>query len=105
MVKCQEDESYVSTGETSVSRRELAKLIKRKWGQKVSKSIDQSLWRLRYTPITWRNSYYNSATEETIEELEGFTILSKLKLFRIHQVTFPQTISEFHLMQYLVIGK
>ena len=96
MVKCQEDESYVSTGETSVSRRELAKLIKRKWGQKVSKSIDQSLWRLRYTPITWRNSYYNSATGETIEELEGFTILSKLKLLLTNSQVLQYIILQRH---------
>ena len=64
------------------SRRELVRMLKRKGGMNVTKSIDQSLWRLRFTPITWRNSYYNSATGETFEELEGFTILSELKIFR-----------------------
>jgi len=82
LVKCWEDEGCSCADETFVSRRGLAKLLKKKWGTNVIESIDESLWRLRYTPITWRNSYYDSATGETFEELEGFTILSKLKLFR-----------------------
>jgi len=81
LVKCWEDEGC-STEFIPISLRELAKLLKKKWGTNVIESLTQSLTRLRVTPIIWRNSYYDSATGETLEELEPFTILSKLKLFR-----------------------
>ena len=81
LVKCWEDEGC-STEFIPISLRELAKLLMKKWGTNVIESLTQSLTRLRVTPIIWRNSYYDSATGETIEELEPFTILSKLKIFR-----------------------
>jgi len=67
---------------TPCGLRELARLLKRKWGTNVIESLIQSLTRLRVTPIIWRNSYYDSATEETFEELRPFTILSELEIFR-----------------------
>lgn len=81
LVKCWGDKGY-STDKTVCGLRELAKFLKRKWGTNVIDSITGSLTRLRVTPIIWRNSYYDSATGETIKELRPFTILSNLKIIQ-----------------------
>ena len=84
LVKCWEDKGCLDEF-TPLGLRELAKLLKKKWGTNVIDSLTQSLRRLRITPIAWRNSYYDSVTGETIEELTDFTILSELKIFRRRQ--------------------
>lgn len=67
---------------TSFSTRKLAKLLKKKWGTNVIEAVTKSLIRLRATPFTWENSYYDNSTEETVELLETFNILSELKIVR-----------------------
>ena len=64
----------------SFSLKGLAKILKKKWGTNVIESISQSLTRLRTTPFIWRNSYFYSATGETIKILDTFNILSELKI-------------------------
>jgi hypothetical protein len=41
-----------------------------------------SLRRLRATPITWENSYFDGGRRETLEEINTFNILSELKIVR-----------------------
>lgn len=67
---------------TSFSTRKLAKLLKKKWGTNVIEAITKSLIRLRATPFTWENSYFDNNTKETFELLETFNILSELKIVR-----------------------
>jgi hypothetical protein len=79
LVKCWEDKGC-SEEFTHFSLRELAKLLKKKWGTNVIDSLTKSLNLLRVTPIIWRNSYYDSSTGETVKELRPFTLLSELKI-------------------------
>lgn len=67
-------------GATAFSLRQIAKVLKKKWGTNVITSITNSLLRLRQTPFTWNNSYYDSTTGQTIKLLDTFNILSELKL-------------------------
>ncbi len=73
-------------GPTAFSLRQIAKILKKKWGTNVITSITNSLLRLRQTPFTWNNSYYDSTSGQTIKLLDTFNILSDLKLSeREHQ--------------------
>ena len=74
------EDSAGSTEQISFSLKGLAKILKKRWGTNVIESISQSLTRLRATPFIWRNSYYYSATGETIKILDTFNILSELKI-------------------------
>lgn len=67
---------------TPFSLQELARLLKKDWGRNVRLSLVQSLMRLRATLFVWQNSYFSRATQETLELLETFNILSELKLSR-----------------------
>lgn len=76
-------ESEASETHTSFSIRKLAKILQKKgWGTNVIESITNSLIRLRVTPFTWKNSYHDASTGETLEEIELFNILSDLKIIR-----------------------
>lgn len=67
-------------GLTSMSLRRLAKHLDRGWGTNVIDALTESLRRLRVTPFSWENSYFDKATGETIEILDTFNILSELKI-------------------------
>src|SRR5947209_5916823 len=67
-------------GFTSLSLRRLARHLDRGWGTNVIDSITESLRRLRVTPFTWENSYFDKATGETVEILDTFNILAELKI-------------------------
>jgi hypothetical protein len=70
------------TEQTYYSSRGLARVLHKGWGTNVIESNDQSLLRLRMTPIIWRNSYHDSTRKDTIEQLDPFNILSELKVIR-----------------------
>lgn len=74
------EESGRREGPTAFSLRQIAKVLKKNWGTNVITSITNSLLRLRQTPFTWNNSYYDSTTGQTIKLLDTFNILSELKL-------------------------
>lgn len=65
---------------TPVSLKRLAKLLKKKWGTQTVKGLINSLSRLRATPFTWTNSYFDSSTGETVEVLDMFNILSDMRI-------------------------
>ena len=81
LVKIWEDKGK-TTEQTFYSSRSLARVLKKGWGTNVIESTDQSLLRLRITPIIWRNSYHDSARKDVIEQLDPFNILSDLKIVR-----------------------
>ena len=70
------------TGEVCFSRQQIARILKKTWGQNVNKSLTASLMRLRFTPFRWERSYYESKSRETVELDDTFTILSELKMVR-----------------------
>ena len=70
------------TGEVCFSRQQIARILKKTWGQNVNKSLTASLMRLRFTPFRWERSYYESRSRETVELDDTFTILSELKMAR-----------------------
>jgi hypothetical protein len=53
-------------GLTSLSLRRLAKHLDRGWGTNVIDALTDSLRRLRVTPFSWENSYFDKATGETV---------------------------------------
>jgi hypothetical protein len=65
---------------TPLSLKRLAKTLNKKWGTNVIDSLTESLSRLYATPFFWNNSFFDSSTGETREELEGFRILESLKI-------------------------
>jgi hypothetical protein len=65
---------------TSFSLKRLVKLLKKQWGSKNVEGLIKSLTRLRATPFTWTNSFYDSSTGETVEVLDTFNILSDLRI-------------------------
>jgi hypothetical protein len=68
---------------TPFSVRKLAKILRKKgWGTNVIESITASLIRLRATPFTWTNSYYDASSKEMLEDVELFNILADLKVVR-----------------------
>lgn len=82
LVKIWEEQGY-SGNLTFLSLRRLAKLLHKKWGTNVIESLSESLTRLRITHFIWKNSYYNSVTKETLEELDpNFTLLTDLKIVK-----------------------
>jgi hypothetical protein len=81
LVKHWEDKGRSSEW-TFFSLRQLAKLLRKKWGTNVIESLTQSLTRLRTIGIVWTNAYYDGKMETTKDELDPFTILSKVKIVR-----------------------
>ena len=69
-------------GAISFSRQQLARTLKKSWGSKVNKAITDSLMRLRFTPFVWEHSYYDSGSQETLERIDTFNILTELHLVR-----------------------
>lgn len=65
---------------TVFSLRQLSKILKKKWGTNALEALTESLARLYATPFFWTNSYFDSTTKETKNELEGFRILDNLKI-------------------------
>jgi len=71
---------------TFLSLNQLAKLLKKKWGTNVIKSLTDSLTRLRITHFIWKNSYYDKSSGQTIEMFDpNFTILGNLRLVKRKQ--------------------
>lgn len=70
------------TEKTFYSLRGLTAILEKKWGTNVIDSTTESLLRLRTTPFIWRNSYYDSTKNETIREIDTFTILSELRIMQ-----------------------
>jgi hypothetical protein len=64
------------------SVRGLARILHKKWGTNVITAITASLNRLRATPITWENAYFDADRRETLEQIETLNILSDLKIVR-----------------------
>ena len=81
LIKIWEDKGR-PTEQTYYSSRGLARVLKKGWGTNVMNATDQSLLRLRMTPLIWRNSYHDSARKDMIEQLDPFNILSDLKVIR-----------------------
>ena len=64
------------------SVRGLARILRKKWGSNVIDAITASLRRLRATPITWENAYFDASRRETLEQVDTLNILSELKIVR-----------------------
>jgi hypothetical protein len=64
------------------SMRGLARILHKKWGTNVIDAITASLRRLRATPITWENAYFDAGCRETLEQMDTLNILSELKIVR-----------------------
>lgn len=62
------------------SKQQLAKILRKSWGQKVNMALTGSLMRLRFTPFTWEHSYYDNTARETVGRIDTFTVLSELHL-------------------------
>jgi hypothetical protein len=71
-----------SPEQTFFSVRGLAQFLRKKWGTNVITAVTGSLRRLRTTPITWENAYFDGGRRETLEEIDTFSILSELKIVR-----------------------
>ncbi len=69
-------------GLVPLSLRRLAAELNKKWGSNVIAALTESLLRLRLTPFTWENSYYNAHSKETEHLLTAFTTLSELKIIQ-----------------------
>jgi hypothetical protein len=81
LIKIWEDKGK-PTEQTFYSSRGLARILHKGWGTNVIDATDQSLLRLRMTPLIWRNSYHDSSRKDVIEQLDPFNILSDLKIVR-----------------------
>ena len=68
--------------QTFFSIRGLARFLHKQWGTNVITAITDSLRRLRATPITWQNAYFDTGSHETLEEINTFNVLSELKIVR-----------------------
>ncbi len=66
--------------QTYFSIRSLARTLGKRWGTNVITSVTDSLRRLRATPVSWVNSYFDNAHHETLREIDTFNILSELKI-------------------------
>ena len=64
------------------SIRGLARMLHKKWGTNVIDATTASLRRLRATPITWENAYFDTGKRETLEQIDMLNILSELKIVR-----------------------
>jgi hypothetical protein len=64
------------------SVRGLARILHKKWGSNVITAVTASLSRLRATPITWENAYFDADRSGTLEQVETLNILSELKIVR-----------------------
>jgi hypothetical protein len=84
LVKHWEDNGR-SGNPTYFSLRQLSHLLQKKWGTNVIDALTQSLSRLYATPFFWKNAYYDTASRETRDEIEGFRVLDKLKIIRTKQ--------------------
>ena len=62
--------------------RGLARILHKKWGTNVIDAITASLRRLRATPITWENAYFDAESRETLGQVDTLNILSELKIVR-----------------------
>ena len=62
------------------SLRRLAKMLNKKWGTGVAKSIVKSLRKLHDTPFAWIDSYFDSTTKKNARHLKSFHILSDLQI-------------------------
>jgi hypothetical protein len=76
------EEARRSGEPTLFSLRQLAAVLKKRWGSNVLVALTSSLSRLRFTPFTWQNAYYDSTTRETVRKIETFTILEVLEITR-----------------------
>ena len=74
------------TEQTFYSMRKLAKALQKRWGSNVIDATSLSLTKLRFTPLTWKNSYHNGTGKRTLEVIDHFTILSDLKIIRQKEV-------------------
>ncbi|MBI4751373.1 MAG: hypothetical protein HY774_23080 [Acidobacteria bacterium] len=85
------------------SRRRIATILGKQWGSKVSKAINDSLFRLRGTLFVWTDSFYDSTNQKTIKTLGTFNILSDLKIAEEsvdgHRTT-EECYCEFHELIY-----
>jgi hypothetical protein len=68
--------------QTFFSVRGLARFLHKQWGTNVITAITESLRRLRATPLTWENAYFDTGSREVLEEINTFNVLSELKIIR-----------------------
>lgn len=71
-----------SPQQTFFSIRGLARFLHKRWGTNVITAVTESLRRLRATPITWENAYFDTGSREILEEINTLNILSELKIIR-----------------------
>lgn len=76
------EEGGRSAQQTFFSMRALARSLRKRWGTNVITSITDSLRRLRATPVSWENAYFDSGHHETLEEIDTFNVLAELKIVR-----------------------
>lgn len=74
------EEHGAADSPVAFSLQRIAKRLNKKWGTNVIEALTDSLVRLRTTPFVWENSYFDGASQETLELLTAFNILSDLKI-------------------------
>lgn len=67
------------------SLRSLAKSLAKQWGTRTIETVTDSLTRLRANTIVWKNSYHDSVSGRTQEELGFFNIITDLKIVTAKQ--------------------
>lgn len=85
------------------SLRELARVLNKSWSINTYESLKKSLMRLRISTFSWINSYYDSTTNQTLELLEMFNIIARLKLAQVidgHTVNSEKCSCEFDTILY-----
>lgn len=79
-IKLWQDAGKPTSGIVPFSLRQIAKIKKKKWQQDTLSEIIKSLEKHRGILFKWVHSFYDSATEETLHNLDYFNIFQDLKI-------------------------
>jgi hypothetical protein len=80
------EEEGRSIGSTNFSLRRLARLLRMSWGPSTNKALHSSLTRLRITPFTWENAFFDKEKGETLRTTpDAFHILSELHIEQVEK--------------------
>jgi len=85
------------------SLSQLAKVLGRIWSSETGESLKRSLIRLSRNSLSWVNSYYDSETKKTLEQVDEFHILSELRIVILtedHKINNEQCRCKFSELLY-----
>ncbi len=84
------DQAHEPNGYTTLTLKDLARVMQLGWGQKTLRMLKMSLRRLRKVPITWFYSFYDKNAEQYISTEEPMTILGALRLIEVRSAAAGQ---------------